>query len=374
MLLGMGLFGRRRQRRGGAGRRGQRLYLHVGVPKSGTTFLQTLLAENRDRLREHGYLYPFVRPEGMFHAAAELRGQQARWGLDPAVVDGTWEQLIAKVRAFPGTGVVSHELLAGARDAQLDRVAETTRDLELHLVVTARDLGRQATAHWQEEVKNGRTWSFAEFARELFEPGQSEAVDDGFWRMQDLPVILDAWSPVVPPARQHVVVVPPAGSRPAVLWSRYADALGLDAGVLDPAGVRLRNESLGTAQVALLRQVLQSLDGRLGQPAYAHVVKRFFAQRLLAGIDGPRPTPPAPLVARLRMVASGWVQELGGRELHVYGDLADLLPQNPPNGARHPDDVHPEELLHGVPDALAALLEEVAALRRASPEAPGPPA
>ena len=54
----------------GPGGRRQRLYLHVGLPKSGTTFLQALLAKNRGRLKESGFIYPFVRPEGMFHAAS----------------------------------------------------------------------------------------------------------------------------------------------------------------------------------------------------------------------------------------------------------------------------------------------------------------
>ena len=49
-------------------------------------------------------------------------------------------------------------------------MARDTADLELHVVVTARDLVRQAAAHWQEEVKNGRPWSFREFEQVIFAP------------------------------------------------------------------------------------------------------------------------------------------------------------------------------------------------------------
>ena len=35
-----------------------RLVLHVGVMKSGTTFVQRVLLANRDRLAEHGVLFP----------------------------------------------------------------------------------------------------------------------------------------------------------------------------------------------------------------------------------------------------------------------------------------------------------------------------
>src|SRR5690606_27597943 len=99
----------------------QRLFLHVGLPKSGTSHLQRLLAENRPALREAGFVYPFVRREGMFHAAVELRGQESLWGLPHDLVDGTWDQLLGRVRSLPDcTGVISHEILAGASPEVVD--------------------------------------------------------------------------------------------------------------------------------------------------------------------------------------------------------------------------------------------------------------
>lgn len=342
-----------------------RLFLHVGLPKSGTTFLQALLADNRLNLKAHGLIYPFVRRECMFHAAVELQGQHERWGLDPALIDGTWEQLLAKVRDFRGDGVVSHEILAAASPEVVERVARDTADLELHVVVTARDLARQATAHWQEQVKNGRPWSFAEFSAALHEPVAGEEEELGFWRSQDLVSVLDRWGSAVPADRLHVVTVPRTGADPLELWRRFADALGFD-----PRGVDLdveprTNESLGAAQVALLRQVVEALDGRLGQPHYAHVVKRFFAQGQLARVHSPRPVAPEELRSRLDPVAAGWVEEVRRRGHPVHGDLEELRPR--PAGAEgeapHPDDVTAEQLLAGLPDVLAAMLLEIAQLR-----------
>ena len=342
----------------------QRLSLHVGLPKSGTSFLQALLAENRDALRTAHHIYPFVRREGMFHAAVELRGQHERWGLDPAVVDGTWQQLLTRVRGFDGAGIISHESLSGALLPQLERIARDTADLDLHVVVTARDLARQATAHWQEEVKNGRPWSYAEFEQALWEPGESAADEYGFWRHQDLPTVLDRWASVVPPSNLHLVVVPPAGGDRAELWRRFAAALGLDPDVLDPTAPADRsNESLGAAQVALLRQVVAALDGRLGQPHHAHVVKRFFAQRQLGALDSRRPVTPAPLRSRLREVTQGWLPAIEAGGYDVHGSLAELLPSEPAGQPPHPDDVTAQELLEGVPEVLASMLVEIASLR-----------
>lgn len=348
----------------GPGERRQALHLHIGLPKSGTTFLQALLAGNRDQLRQAGVIYPFVRPEAMFHAAVELRGQHAQWGLAPELVDGTWQQLLDRVRDFDGDGIISHELLAGATAPLVERVARDTEGLDLHIVVTARDLGRQATAHWQEQVKNGRRWSFATFRSELFGPGESEAEEDGFWRSQDLGSVLRRWGAVVPPGNVHLVTVPRDGGATMELWRRFAAAVGLDLEGLELTLPPRVNESLGCAQVALLRQVLDALDDRLEQPHHAHVVKRFFAQTQLARIDSPRPVPPAELRVELDAIAREWVEEIGDRGYAVHGDLADLLPE-PAGGetARHPDEVTAEELLEGVPGVIAELLVEISALR-----------
>ncbi len=57
----------------------QRVYLHVGVPKSGTTFLQASLTANRKALRAAGVLYPGGE-ERMFLAAVDVRGSHKAWG------------------------------------------------------------------------------------------------------------------------------------------------------------------------------------------------------------------------------------------------------------------------------------------------------
>ena len=58
-----------------------RVVLHVGLPKTGTTYLQAVLAHHRDALREAGVLYPFVKPQAMFLGAVEVRGSHEKFGL-----------------------------------------------------------------------------------------------------------------------------------------------------------------------------------------------------------------------------------------------------------------------------------------------------
>ncbi len=48
------------------------VYLHVGAPKTGTTYLQDRLQANRSALAVHGVSYPVGPHNDMFPAALDL--------------------------------------------------------------------------------------------------------------------------------------------------------------------------------------------------------------------------------------------------------------------------------------------------------------
>src|SRR4051794_23888950 len=120
------------------------VYLHVGAPKTGTTYLQDRLYANRARLAENGISYPVGVHVDMFRAAADLTNR--RWaGLDTS---GEWDRLVTRGRRSPATAVVSHEILSGATRHQVARVMADFADAEVHVVYSARDIGRQLPAEW----------------------------------------------------------------------------------------------------------------------------------------------------------------------------------------------------------------------------------
>ncbi len=356
----------------GPAARGPAVYLHVGLPKTGTTTLQQLFAANRAELRDQGVLYPFLRPEAMFHAAVDVVGWHDRWGLDPVDVAGTWAALCQAAREHDGVTVISHELLGRARRRAVGAAFEPLHDLDVHVVVTARDLARQVTATWQERIKNGRRYSFQGFLeREAVLPARSRR-HSAFWREQDLLAVLRRWGQHVPADHVHVVVCPPRGADPQVLVRRFGEVVGADTGRLRPPDRRAAvNESLGAAQVGLLREVNVALGDRLPQPAYAQVVKRHFAQQVLAAHRSPRALAPASLRGPFTRVTREWVEGIGAAGYQVYGDLAELAPVEFDDSGGTPDDVPPDRVLEPVPDLLATLLLEVADLR--FPEATAAP-
>ena len=337
------------------------MVLHVGLPKTGTTYLQALLAGNRDRLRAAGVLYPFLRPGAMFEAAVEVRGSQDKFGLSAAAIAGTWRALCDRAREFPGTTVISHEILAGATPEQIAAALEPLAGLEVSVLVTARDLGRQATAHWQEEVKLGDTRSFADFEREQLraDTGRDAGPDAGgvrphFWHAQDFADALRRWSTGVPPERAHLVVCPAPGAPPDELWRRFAEAAGLDPAVVDASTAGPANPSLGVAEIRLLREVNAALEGRLDARTYQRLVKREYAEGVLAARSSPRPRAPAALGEVLEPVTRDWLREVTARGHPVHGDPDDLLPVLGGPGDPHPDEVPATAQVGADPADLAA--------------------
>ena len=77
----------------------ERVFLHIGAPKSGTTFLQTVMWHNRKTLRGLGLLYPGRQRMDHFHATEVVRGLIAADAPTPTA----WDRLCAEIDTWSGT-------------------------------------------------------------------------------------------------------------------------------------------------------------------------------------------------------------------------------------------------------------------------------
>lgn len=330
-----------------------RVVLHVGLPKSGTTFLQHSLRRNAGALADRGVLYPQTPDDVMFRAALDVRGNHKAWGRRRKDVAGAWDSLCATARRHGGTTIVSHEILAPACHRQVDAALSMLKGLEVHLVVTARDPVRQLVSEWQEGIKHGRRLTFTEFEAAV-RSGEGELAHR-FAAAQSLPDVLHRWGRHLPPDRVHLVVGPPPGAPPERLWSAFAEVAGFDPAGF-PAAHGPLNESLGADEVDLLRRVNVALDGRLQQPAYGRLAKRRLAHQLLAGRRTRPLQAPAHVRDALTDVAEQWMKEVNRVGWAVHGELTDLVPVVPPEPAPHPDTVDVHAQVAVAADVVAALL------------------
>ena len=342
----------------------RRVLLHVGAPKTGTSFVQDILFTNRDALRERGILYPADRHDAHFLAALDL--MELPWGGLEHEAVGAWDRLAAEVREWQGTAIISHEILGTASRVQVARALESLgahEGTEVHIVYSARDLVRQIPAEWQENVKHRRTLGYRQFLDKITDPQRTGELASWFWGVQEVPDVLDRWGSALPPDRVHLVTVPKPGAPRDLLWERFASVLGLDAEALAPETSRA-NASLGVPETALLRRINKRVNsGVLRNEDYRQLVRELLAHRTLSLRTGsPRLGVPADVRAWAVELSETWIEVLAGRGYDIAGSLDELRPDTA--GPPFVDPDHPDE--HDVADAAVqatvTLLEEVVRL------------
>lgn len=338
----------------------ERVLLHVGTPKTGTSALQHALFAHRGDLAERGVLYPADRFDAHFLAALDL--MQLPWGGLEEEATGAWDRLAAQVRDWPGTAIVSHEILGRASRQQVTRALASLGPTRVDLVLSARDLARQVPAEWQENLKHRRTLSYDAFLTALRDPARTAEIAQWFWSVQELPDILARWAGALPADQVHVITVPPAGAPEDVLAARFAGAFALDPALL--SGRDRTNPSLGVAESALLRALNERLDAVLPNRHYRQFVREELVHRNLGTRrESARLTLPADVHAWARERAIGWVAALRERGYQVVGDLEELVPGPEPAPFADPDRADPEQVVQAALRALTGSVVENARLR-----------
>ncbi|MDR7252966.1 hypothetical protein J2X46_001951 [Nocardioides sp. BE266] len=338
----------------------RRVLLHVGCPKTGTSYLQDVLFRNQKTLREHDILYPADRFDAHFLAALDL--MTLPWGGLETEAVGAWDRLAAQVRDWPGTAIISHEIFARATPTQVERALASLGDAEVHLVLSVRDLVRQIPAEWQENVKHRSHITYAKFLQTIRDPARDSKIGSWFWAVQELPDILARWAGSLPSERVHLVTVPPSGSDRGELWRRFSHTFGLDGLELDLTAER-ENPSLGVPETSLLRTINQRVTSIISPPDYRPLVRELLAHQTLSrGVASARLGLSPEDHAWAQDLSRGWVAAIAEEGYDVSGSLDDLV--GPDLGTFvDPDTVTAELLLPSALDAISALLVEGARLR-----------
>jgi hypothetical protein len=347
----------------------RRVYVHVGAPKTGTTYLQDRLALNARSLAAHDVQIPSRAPlmsTQIFHfrAALDLMGQD--WGGSPGHAEGSWDAMVRRIRRADGAAIISHEILAPAEPEHVARLKADLADREIHIVYSARDLARQAPAGWQESVKQGRRWRYRRYLARI------RTGRPWFARAFDLPTVLSTWGNGLSPDQVHVVTVPKSEAveaEPDLLWERFCRAFAIDP-EWAPEDSDRSNASLGSAET----QVLRALNERIGRttrnnPGYDALILGMLADETLGGQDSPPILLPPEFHAWARERGERWAEWLEQSGVDVVGDPSDLLPEPWPEGTKfkHPDRISAKAQLRAALDALAAMTEEAAS--RPDPDA-----
>lgn len=317
------------------------LTLHIGTPKSGTTYLQSRLRAVRGRLADQGWLYPgehYLPDGGLNHQSAvyAMAGPEVGWATDEVKAQGSrhLKRLVAELRAHRGPALLSAEAMASFHDEAIRNLlaALPRPEGQVDVVVTARDAGRLLTSVWQQNVKNGATHdqgTYLSSVARMRGVGSSQ-----FWTAYGLPELVDRWAGVVGLDRICLVTAPQDPRPGDDLWARFLRACGiegLDDASEDATRRKDSNISLTASQAELLRQVNMILDAEgLDRRECRRLRSRLLTAWMSQGSGGARRLGLTPdWLPTLREWAAQDRSALAERcsgGMRLVGDLEDLVP------------------------------------------------
>ena len=170
------------------------LYLHIGMPKTGTSYIQKFLKENRNVLRTKGYVFPIfpevpnVLPQRnarfLIHTYRDENGK-----VDKAKMKEVWNSnfdYISQLFTKYDNMIMSEESIWGLKD-QNDRFWKKlkkevdSRGIDCKVVAYLRRQDLFEQSHWAQKVQEYETCTFTEFIN-----GVSRDRLDYYTRLNDI--------------------------------------------------------------------------------------------------------------------------------------------------------------------------------------------
>lgn len=335
----------------------ERVLVHVGLPKTATSYLQTIIWSNRDELRRRGVVVPGVERRDHLWASRTVREDPAQLRA-PQHHREAWDRVRAELAAGDGVGLISHEFFAAASRTQAVAMVEALAPAQVHLVVTAREPLGLFAASWQESLKNGATTPMVEYGRH--ESRSATAIWN--WRSLDLRLVLQRWSAAVAPERIHVIALDPRAARDDV-WHRFAAVVGFETAGLDLSG-SFPNSSMGVTEAETLRRLNGRLDDFRSALDRGVFIRSFLADQRLVPRGGERFWPEPDQIEDCRRRGEEAVAYLESQPFDLIGCLEDLRVPDTLDARRTPASVTDEEVAEVALDLAATLLGDVRTLRQ----------
>ncbi|HET9421126.1 MAG TPA: hypothetical protein VFO49_08310 [Nocardioides sp.] len=338
----------------------RRVFVHIGLPKTGTSYLQSVIWPQRDTLRAHGLLVPGREKRDHLFSSMIVRDDPGVQRRGPGA-DQAWDVVRREIAAHDGDALVSHEFFCAASPEQAERLVADLAPAEVHVIVTAREPLGLFTSSWQESLKNLGTTPLQEYGRTV----SDDPRDVWDWRSLDLGLVLERWSAAVPDERLHLVVAPGAGLPREELWRRFAGVIGLDPDAV-PHEAEFTNQTMGVVEAETLRRLNPHLRAFRGAYDRGRWIRKFLADERLVTRGGERYWPDDDQVADARDRGARAVERIRAASYDVVGEVDELLVPDELPPRRHPSSVTDAEVAEVAVSLVARLMEDV---RERSPRA-----
>ena len=303
------------------------MLLHIGVHKTGTTAVQTALANSRDILDTWNVRYP-GRLMAHREVASSVMGRPLGWRTDGAKPPkaGLWDRTVADARAYRGTTVISSEFFAESPEEVVRRIVTDVGADHLQVVVTLRNLGRILPSAWQQNLKSGFETPYLPWIRRMLFNDDDATRSTIFWRRHRHDELVERWVAAV--GADHVTVVVVDDRVREGIFHHFEDLLDVPRDTLYDRRGEVSNRSMTLAEAAFLRRLNVAVGGAAGWRAYPNRVQAQMVKQL---VEGRTPSPEEARLAtpqwaldRAAEIADEMVTRIESTGARIVGDPAVL--------------------------------------------------
>ena len=317
----------------------ERIVLHAGSHKSGTTALQHSFAINREFLKSHGVVYPASSRNAHHRAAWGLTGRVWGWRNNGGkqIPESAWRRFARKVNGSKGTVLISSEFFVGAEREHIERIRQDFGSTPIEIVFTSRPFIKILASSYQQYLKYGVRIRYDKWLDEMFHRHQSSKVTPSFWPRSQVDQVVGKWAEVFGP--ENVFVILADESAPQFIFDQFIEILRLPSGSLTPPPVGA-NRSMTLEETQLLFLINGLYDRSNGWDEYRAMIRDGYV-RFLADHTSPRE-------GASRLPTPSWAVEEGLALTHkhlegvkrfgvqVRGDAARYLSATVPTGEYEP--------------------------------------
>lgn len=333
----------------------ERLILHVGFHKTGTTAIQASLFAAKPKLLEFGIDYAARASHGAAWALSEkVWGWAKRGGrLTPQT---KWQKFVRKANKSPKTFMASSEFFTELTPSQIAKIKKDVRANKYEIIFTIRPLVKMLASSYQQYLKYGLKADYSSWLHEMLDDPGSSKMTPSFWRRNFHGDAVEKWADVF--GVENVTVIVVDESKPDFLYDAFASYLELPVGILtkQESGA---NRSLTSEEAFMLLQINKQFPKDRQWDDYSIFVRQT-AIRALTDKDpdtaGTKLQTPEWAIKKASDLTAVAVKKIEASGVKVIGELDSLKEASVPSGENPDPTVIP---IQTMVDALLAFEQGV---------------
>lgn len=319
----------------------QKLIIHAGFPKTGTTSLQASLASARESLLAQGVHYPKRYGSAQHDAAWALTervfGWEGRGG--KATPISAWTALVEEVHKTKERVLISSEFLSHATPAQVNRVKHDLGIEDTTIVFTLRAIAKILPSRYQQSLKKGNVWGYHDWLKMAL---HLDGAHDSKIRFGNYSKILRRWSDVFGSESVKLVVVDE--SMPNLIFDSFHNILEIQPETLTKVEDRGLNRSLTWPEAVLLSHLNLAFKEKGSWDEYVSMVRNTIVKSWTgtkAPADAEKILTPQWAIEAVREIALTNIAEIQNLGIEIIGDIELLASTSVATGENSSSDVIP---------------------------------